>query len=163
METMQQSQLLQLHVQQGVQEITQERSHLYRYLPLQVHCDNMDRNIGVVSILLLIHLTQFWDKIVTPWMIHPLIQWDRMHHLLLILGMKHLDTKPIHHLVDLQEWDSFELIVNTSQVFPACSVVRGCTSICTLKQKLLLKRFWSILYTLEPDHIRNEGPKLSVH
>lgn len=43
------------------------------------------------------------------------------------------------------------------QVFLACSVVCGCTSICTLKHKLLPKRFWSIPYTLEPDHIRNEG------
>lgn len=44
------------------------------------------------------------------------------------------------------------------QVFPACLVVCGCTSIWTLKHKLVSKRFWSILYTLEPDQRRNEGP-----
>jgi hypothetical protein len=136
-------------------ETTQERSHLCLYLRVQVHCDSMVLHTRVVSFLLLIQAIQWWDKSPLFHMNH--IQWDQIPSLLLILGMKHLCTKPTH-LVDPQE-DLFELLnVNTHKNLSwfspdaLCSVVE-LHSILTLKVQTISKQNSCsfFLYTWEID------------
>lgn len=138
-------------------EITQEWSHLYQYLPVQVHCDSTGQHTRVVSFLLLTQLMQWWDNIIPS--LH--IQLDQMPHSLLILGMKHLYTEPTHHPVDPQERDSFELL-NVNTPLKLKSFLVSPSMPCVLcaglklhfnrnywKYKTLSKRFWSILDNID--------------